>query len=279
MRINLQNRISTDFYGFQQLIDVYHRCKSEKNKTITIDFTELEWIDGNMCAFFGAVIYKLRAENKLVFKATGSENFREQFDFLFTNGFLTDGSNVPCTDIRKTTVPLKSYSTNQKDEYCGYLKTQLMQHRGMNKVLSQELKTQITDDLIEIIANIDLHANSNAPFFLCGQYFPKQGHLVFTIVDLGVGFLPAIKIKTKGNISESIKAIRWALAGNTTKTDCSGGIGLKNIKLYCENEGGILQIISGDAFYGSDLVTTMWKGHRQLTQQFVGTTINLYFKC
>lgn len=279
MVINLQNSIYTDYYGFQQLIDVFHKCKEEHDTTITLDFTELEWIDGNMCAYFGAMVYKLNKENNLEFKVSGGETFREQFDFLFANGFLTDGDSEELVDSRKSTVPLKMFYTKQKDEYCQYIRNNLMEHRGIKKALPKGLKGQISDDLLEILANINLHANTDEPFFVCGQYFPRQGVLVFTIVDLGVGFLPAIQIKTKGEIQESIKAIRWALLGNSTKSDTPGGLGLKNIKLYCEQHGGTLQILSGDAYYATDLETTMWKGERVLPRQFSGTTINLYFKC
>ncbi len=279
MVINLQNSIYTDYYGFQQLIDVFHKCKEEHDITITLDFTELEWIDGNMCAYFGAMVYKLNKENNLNFKISGGDNFREQFNFLFANGFLSNGDGYTPVDERKSTVPLQMFGTNEKEKYCQYIKTQLMEHRGMDKLPSKELKDQITDDLLEILANINLHANTDEPFFLCGQYFPRQGVLVFTIVDLGVGFLPAIQIKTKGEIQEPIKAIRWALQGNSTKSDSPGGLGLKNIKRYCEQHGGTLQILSGDAYYATDLETTMWKGERVLPRQFSGTTINLYFKC
>lgn len=278
MKIALQNSIFTDYYGFQQLIDFYHLCKEEKNKMILVDFSELEWIDANMCAFFEAIIYKLASDNALTFRAVGKEDFMERFSCLFRNGFLQSDVSLE-EDKHKTTVPLKTFTPLQKDECMEYITNLLMQHRGMQKALAPGLKEQITDDLLEILANIQFHANSKDPFFLCGQYFPKTGVLVFTIVDLGVGFLPAVKIKTQGEINESIKAIRWALAGNTTKIDTCGGLGLRNIKLYCEKHKGKLHIISGDAYYDTGLIDTMWKGERKLSKEFVGTTINLYFSC
>jgi hypothetical protein len=279
-KYKLTDSISTDYDGVQKLFGVYHACKQQVNKTIELDFSELQWIDGNMCALLGAIVYKLHVENGLIFTAGGVSD-GGKFDFLFSNGFLAypDGS-FKNSDDRKTTVPFKQFTSNEKDKFCEYINTSLMKHRGMQKMPSSEIKEQIAEDLLEILGNIEYHSKSTDPFFVCGQYYPNLGMLGFTIVDLGVGFLPAIEQKTNGEIKDSINAIKWALKGNSTKgDDCKGGIALRSIRRYCNENGGKMHIISGDAYYGTDLETTMWKGERILTQKFAGSIINLYFRC
>ena len=256
-------------------MDIYLRLVNEKDTDVHFDFSELQWIDGNMTAYLGAIVYKLNKENNLQFYVTG-KGYESRLDVLFRNGFISDGNTERADDDKKTVVPLKMFTTDQVDEFCNYVRDKLMRHRGMS-ALEKELKDQITDDLIELIGNIEYHSHSDR-FFLCGQYYPQQKFLVFTITDLGVGFLPAIQIQTKGEIATDIQAIRWAISGNTTKKECGGGRALKRILQYCQDRGGILQIASGTGFYASNLENTIWNGEMDFKQKFAGATINLYFR-
>jgi hypothetical protein len=153
-------------------------------------------------------------------------------------------------------------------------------HRGMPKDLTNELKEKINEDLLEVFCNTQFHANTEEPFFVGGQFYPKQGLLKFTMVDLGDGFLPRIK-KATGNIDNDLDAILWALQGNSSKIvleDCPGGLGIKNILKYCQKSNGILQIISGNGFWSSDLENTIFEQGRELPFSFIGSTINICFK-
>ena len=108
-----------------------------------------------------------------------------------------------------------------------------LHQRGLKKMKFAE-REQIISSYLEIFDNVGLHANTREPVFVCGQYFPYQGELKFSLVDLGEGFLKKIAEYTKDTkkISNAADAVSWAINGNSTKKDAKGGTGLKNIFLF-----------------------------------------------
>lgn len=68
-----------------------------------------------------------------------------------------------------------------------------MLHKGMLPI-DKKIKDQIKDDLIELMTNVYYHSNSDNPFFVCGQLYPKDSCLKLTMTDLGEGFLPKILV-------------------------------------------------------------------------------------
>ncbi len=51
------------------------------------------------------------------------------------------------------------------------------------------MRIKIQHDLIEVLLNIKLHAQTTDPFFVCGQYYPMRKDLILTMIDLGIGFI------------------------------------------------------------------------------------------
>lgn len=275
--IKLADRVDTDFAGYKKLIRFYNECREYTNQTVHIDFYHLEWIDANLCALFEAIFYKLSKENNLQF-ATDLAFLESKFDVLFRNGFIQ--SDKKFDDVQHSTMPTVSFECGDK-QFVSYVEKHLLEHRGMPEI-HDELKEQIMEDLIEVFSNVHLHAQTVDPFFVSGQFYPKQRHLRFTMVDLGQGFLPKIEKATNGEIANSLDAIKWALNGNSSKValeNTPGGLGLSRILKYCEKHNGQLDIISGNGYWSSDYENTIaFKGGRELESPFVGTTINLSFK-
>lgn len=276
--VTLKGRIDTSYYGYKKLTSFYQECADHTNDTIHMNLYDLEWIDGNMSAFFDAVLYKLHKENGLRF-ATDFEFVKKKFDVLLRNGFLDIGEKIE--DDRKSTIPMKSFATSDKKGFIDYVEGELMEHRGM-PALEAKVKEQIIQDLIEVFCNSHHHANTTDPFFVAGQYYPRLGELRFTMVDLGDGFLPRINKATNGKINTSLDAINWAIIGNSSKRileKTSGGLGLQNILKYCQETGGNLDIVTGDGYWSSGYTGTIFEGGRDMgPHAFVGTTLNLTFK-
>jgi hypothetical protein len=245
---------------------------------VHIDFGWTEWFDGNLCALLWAMIHKLRQTHDHAFTADESQ-VRTKFDFMFRNGFIK--SESPVVDEQKSTVPVKSFNCNDKEGFCSYIQNELLSHRGMPADIDTELKDRINEDLLEVFCNTNHHANTTDPFFVGGQYYPRMGHLKFTMVDIGDGFLPRISKVTNGIIKTNLEAIHWALDGNSTKIvldQCPGGLGIKNMLKYCHDNGGVFQIISNNGFWSSDLYGSLFDEGRELPTPFMGTTINLQFQ-
>lgn len=193
---------------------------------------------------------------------------------LFRNGLFIQGDNVK--DERDSTIQLKSFDPNAGDdtEFIRYIKEDVLNHRGMPN-FSESVKMGILQELTEISGNIALHSKTDDPFFVCGQYYPNKGYLVFSIVDLGIGFLPAIKQKTNGKVEDHAQAILWALEkGNTTKKGAPGGLGLYQLKKYCTENNSLMQIVSGDKFWNSESASGFTFS---LGSKFAGSVINLLF--
>lgn len=55
--------------------------------------------------------------------------------------------------------------------------------------LPKNMRIKIQHDLIEVLLNIKLHAQTTDPFFVCGQYYPMRKDLILTMIDLGIGFI------------------------------------------------------------------------------------------
>jgi hypothetical protein len=272
--IAINGSLYTDFSGIKRLFEFYHKAKDYYNTTIYIDFYHLEWFDANLSAIFGSILSKLSTENNLIF-STDLNFLEDNFNVLFRNGFLNSENVV--IDEQKSTISFKNFSPSDKNGFVSYLENDLLIHRGM-PTLNSDQKEKILESLIEVFCNIQIHSKSESDFFVCGQYYPIKGVLIFTMVDLGVGFLPAINAKTNGSVNNSYDAILWALIKrNTTKTNSPGGLGLSDLYRFLKESNGNLQIITGDTFWSIDLEQTLLKKF-SFPNPFVGSILNLVFK-
>lgn len=274
--LHIKGSINTDFAGIKHLFDFYRKASLHVNKTIFVDFYHLTWFDANLSALLGSMIHKLKTENNLEFSTDG-EFLKQNFDILYRNGFIHSEDIID--DERKSSICFRDFKATDNEGFVHYIENDLLCNRGMPD-LSDKVKSDIVDWLIEIFNNIELHAKTDYEFFVCGQYFPSKGIIAFTMVDLGVGFLPAIEEKTKGVVFEAIEAIKWSLVkrNSTRKDRTPGGIGLSNLYDYLKENQGNMQIVTGDAYWGIELESTQIKGYT-FDKPYCGAMINLFFNC
>ncbi len=270
----LSDNFNTDFSGIKKLFKFYKSASEYYNCTVYIDFYDLNWFDANLSALFASILAKLNKENNLSF-STDLNFLEEHFDVLFRNGFLNSHNSID--DEQKSTVSFKDFSLDDKNEFINYIENDLLNHRGMPNFTEVD-KDNIIQSLIEVYCNIQIHSKSKEHFYVCGQYYPQKETLTFTIVDLGVGFLPAIERKTNGEIKNNYDAIKWALQKtNTTKEGAPGGLGLYNLNSYLKKTNGDFQIITGDTFWSLELENAIIK-KRCFPNPYVGSILNLFFK-
>ena len=271
------DNVYTDSVGIKQLLAFYEDCKQYNNVNIQIKLDNLLWLDGNLCAFLGALVYRLKQENNLVFSIDAAD-VNKKCKVLFYNEFLPIDQNVKL--YKGTCIPFKGFLPKQKDEFISYLENELLAHKAM-PTFSNEIKEKLIDDLIEIYGNIDKHAETEQPFFVCGQFYPKQELIKFSLCDLGVGFYKKIKERKPETTHDTGDAILWAIAGNSTKTDASGGMGLKNLHQYFNETNGGIQIYTGDTNWCSKTmaqhIVIRPKGITVLDKIFKGSLISLEF--
>lgn len=265
--IALKGSITTDLHGINSLFEFYNNAKKYNNQDIFLDFSGLNWFDANLCALFGCMVYKLRIENNIKFFGE-LDYLQNNFEVLFRNGFFGN-----LEDDRKSTISYRRFSPTDKENFLSYIQNDLLQHRAF----PDAQKDDIIDNLIEIFCNIQTHSKTKEDFFVCGQYFPQKKYIVFTMVDIGLGFLPAINNKVK-NITNHADAINWALKRSNTTKDF-GGLGLSDLHNYFSRDNnGKMQIITGDTYWCSNQ-TFSQNNCFNLKNTFCGATINLFFNC
>lgn len=228
------------------------------------------WIEANLSALLQAILYKLNKENQLVFRFDISL-IENRFPILFRNGFLSSLLDLP--DGVGTTVEMQNFSPDEDVKFYNYINDKLLEHPKMQRHGCSEL----VGHYLEVFANVKRHAKTTEPVFACGQFYPSTKKLYFTLVDLGVGYLPPIQKYTNGIICTSKEAIEWALQrGNTTKgLEETGGLGLNELFNHCEQTGGQFNIVTGNAYWGNNLGEL---GPR-IVPEFAGTTIHLIYNC
>ena len=59
MRFNLPQQIRHDYWGFEALTQLHAQAKEYFLEDIEIDMGATHWLDADMCAVFGALLYSL----------------------------------------------------------------------------------------------------------------------------------------------------------------------------------------------------------------------------
>jgi len=150
--------------------------------------------------------------------------------------------------------------------------------------MSDAVHDKIGESIHEMFINAKIHSETEF-IYTCGQFFPKEHNLNFTIVDTGIGFAKKIEKALECSIS-STEAIKWAIKdGNTTKQNVSGGLGLTLLKEFILKNKGIIQIISGNAYYKfANSGNAYYKfangieNTQELDKYFDGSVISMTFK-
>lgn len=272
------SEIKTDYLGVNRLLRFYQWAKQYRYNKVTLNLSPVNHIDANLCAILLSLIYKLKTENKLYVFCELSDSITSIF---FRNGFMAHlqgkGNNNPYPDFRDSAIPLFSFLPEQDEAFYHYLKENFFAHRGLENIQG-DTKTNLRSHYIEVFNNVGLHAGTTLPVFACGQYFPEQKNLRFTLVDLGVGFLPKIRLATNGNINDENSAIIWATEGLNTTKDAAygpGGTGLKELKTYCTRNNGSFHICSGKGYVNMMGLKTM---EHHLDIPFPGSVVNIILR-
>lgn len=271
--------ILTDFAGNMALLDFYNYAKRQSNWNIILNFDGINFMDANLCALLYAFVYHLKKTRNIKvfidFKTVG-----RALNVLSRNGFLSHIAGnqfkfIPY-DNRDTTIPLAYFTVDDADSFCNYIENDFLHQRGLDGIKFHD-KGKVKTSYFEIFDNVGLHANTNAPIFVCGQYFPTQKELKLTLVDLGGGFLKKIAEYTKDTdkITTASAAINWAIKGNSTKKDARGGTGLKKIFFFCAGTGGSFHILSDNCYYN---LTNKNVSTQNIPNNFLGTTIHIIFR-
>jgi len=261
--------IRHDQAGLEALIRLYTQTKDCNFDDIDIDMSATSWFDADMCAAFGAILYRL-GERLNTVRLTNIRSGVEKI--LLKNGFLSHYGREKIPDRWGTTIPYQRFDVKDDRYFADYIETELM-HRSEMPAMSTGLLKKFRESIFEIFSNAVLHSRTEQGIFSCGQFFPARNQLDFSVTDLGIGIRQNVKQNTGLDLTP-VAAIEWATEGrNTTKRgQIPGGLGLKLLGEFIDLNGGRIQIVSDAGYWRREKGKTFIAN---LNQPFPGTVVSV----
>lgn len=236
---------------------------------IEIDMRLTSWFDADMCAPFGAILYRLSDRMntvKLVNIPTGVDRI------LAKNGFLSHYGGTRLPDTWGTTIPYRRFEARDDRYFASYIEEEFVRRSEMPK-MSVGLAKKFRESVFEIFSNAVIHSQTKLGIFSCGQYFPRRDRLDFAVTDLGIGIRQNV-LRNVGLNLRADQAISWATEErNTTKRGkIPGGLGLKLLKEFITLNRGRIQIVSDSGYWALEEGQTI---SGELTYRFPGTVVSI----
>lgn len=261
--------IRHDQSGFLALVRLETETKGCFFDDVDIDMGATTWFDADMCAAFGAILYRV-GENlntvRLVNICSGVENI------LSKNGFLSHYGREKIPDRWGTTIPYRRFDIKDDRYFADYIENELI-HRAEMPTMSPGLLKKFRESIFEIFSNAVLHSRTELGIFSCGQFYPARHRLDFSVADLGLGMRQNIQDNT-GLVLSAEAAIHWTTEGrNTTKRGpVPGGLGLKLLREFIDLNDGCIQIVSDAGYWRRENKKTITA---PLNHPFPGTVVTV----
>jgi hypothetical protein len=261
--------IHSDFQGFSALVNLAARTDDLHYFSIAIDLSACDWLDANMCAPLGALLYRAsRRSNLFTFKNIPDPVQR----ILQKNSFLSYYGHAKKLDNWSTTIQYNRFE-RKDDRYFGAYIERHFKTKAIPD-MSAALCKKFWESIFELFSNAVIHSETEMGIFTCGQYFPKRNRIDFAIADLGIGMRTNLLAK-KGLDLPAEEAINWAMEGrNTTKTGpIPGGLGLKLLREFIRLNRGRIQVVSDLGYWEQRYDGEVES--RSLVNFFPGTVVNI----
>lgn len=268
----IQNKVMSDFEGYNSLINLSYAISQNPDNGIILDFKNNAKFEANLSAILGAIC-SLKEEQK---KTITIINLKPSLlKVLQKNKFLCSYGWESLPDTKNTIITFQKFTPYADIEFMDYIKNELLSKPDFPK-LSRLLGKKINESIFEIFENARTHGHCKH-IHTCGQYFSSEGikRLDMTIVDMGQTIKANVNDYLHTNFSGS-EAIEWALVyGNTTKTgNIPGGLGLDIIFEFIKLNKGKIQIVSSDGYWEYRNGETE---NKIFANPFPGTIVNIEF--
>ncbi|MBU0701450.1 ATP-binding protein [bacterium] len=270
MQFEFPQNISSDFGGYDTLVDLSNKISDIYFEDIPLDFSKTKWFDANLTAVLGAILSGSQDMlNDIKIKGV-SEKIKV---LLSRNHFLSHFGGLKIPDYYDTTIKYRKFKITEGKLFEDYLDSELLSKEAMPD-MSVLLRKKINKSILEIFQNAVIHGHCNN-IFSCGQYFRTKKRLDFTIVDLGKTIKTNVTEYVKNDLSGE-DAIKWAVAeGNTTKCgQIPGGLGLSLICEFLRKNSGKIQIVSANGYWEQKSDN---ESSNVFSSSFPGTIVNLEF--
>ena len=251
------------------MVHLYSKTQECLFDDIEIDMSGVGWFDADMCAPFGALLYRLSDQLNTVELTNVPQAVTR---ILSKNGFLSNYGREKLPDTFGTTIPYMRFDAKDDRYFVGYIEDEFVRRSEMPK-MSGGLIKKFRESVFEIFSNAVLHSQTKLGIFSCGQYFPTRSRLDFAVADLGIGIRQNI-LDNAGLDLRGDAAIAWATDGqNTTKRgQIPGGLGLKLLREFITLNGGRIQIVSDSGYWALEQGRVAM---REMKYRFPGTVVSI----
>ena len=255
--------------GFESLGGLAAATRDLFADELQLDMSQVGFFDANMAAPLGAVLAGVTDNFNRVKVVAVPERVRQ---ILQKNRSLTHFQFKPLDDVNRTTMPFRRFRLSDEGAFEAYMRRQL-RGKGM-PVMSEGASSLFKRKVFEVYQNAVIHSESELGVFVCGQFFPQQNRLDFTIADAGSGIRDSVRRYFKNRKIGSIPALKWALQpSHTTKRGPQpGGLGLEFLQNFSRLNGGKVQIASRLGFYEFDSGAEIF---RKMSADFPGTVVTI----
>ncbi len=268
MDIYTLSSVNPDYYGYSQIIMLYHSYRNAEFEQVQIKINQ--WFNASLCSCLGSILDLIQSNYNDVYFSFDDDRIRYTMQ---RNGFLPYYGYDKLSDGYNTTIGYKKLLPQDGKCFSEYVNDQLLSRNDYPEK-SEFLKRRIHESISEIFSNAKLHSDT-INIYVCGQCFKGKHQIVFTLTDTGIGIKERVN-NTLGTNYDSIDAIKWAIKDrHTTKWGVPGGIGLSILTEYINENNGIFQIISDDGFYE---LKDQKEEFRKFDLPFPGTVVTLVFR-
>lgn len=261
--------VRSTFNGFEHLGRLASRTRDLVFDELILDMSRVNFFDANMAAPLGAILARVADAFNSVEIVEVPSRVKE---ILRKNRFLTRYQYEPLHDVYRTAMPFRRLRLSDQGVFDDYVDRRL-EGKGMPE-MSAKASKMFKAKVFEIYQNAVTHSESDVGIFVCGQFFPKQNRLDFTIADAGIGIRETVRRYFENDRIGSVRSLRWALAPHhTTKRGrLPGGLGLQLLKDFTRLNGGKIQIASRFGFYE---YSDGDENFRKMSADFPGTAVTI----
>ena len=255
--------------GYDKISNLNKTTASLFADELELSFAHCAFFEANMSAPLAVVLSNVYFNLNDVKITNIPDKIRK---ILCSNSFLESYGYECLPDTKGTTIPFQRMKLSDGGLFEEYLK-RYYRERGLPSMTPQ-LLNKLRMSIFEIYQNAVMHSEARIGMYVCGQLYPQNHRLDFTLADAGVGIRTKVRKYFNREDISSVTAIHWALQeGKTTKTGSQpGGMGLKFLKEFVSLNKGKLQIASRYGFYEYSAGTETFA---KLSGDFPGTVVNL----
>lgn len=267
--VDVPKNIGNDKEG-AQFLSKFFQDSTQKNKKISVDFKNTRWFRANLTSVLGAICWNASLNgNVIIFK-----NLNPSIKRIFAKNHFLKKFGIPeIEDNFNSTIRYMEFEPEEKISFSEYVRKEFIPslEAELPKSFEQDFRTAIE----ELFQNCRLHGKCKK-IFVCGQYFPSEKRLYFSITNIGATIKENIEERFKNYKISPSGAIIWATKkGNTTRIENNiGGIGLDFLINFLDSTKGKIHIISDAASYERE---NKIEDSNSIENKFSGTIVTLVF--